>query len=96
VVTEPAVRLDYAAAVDDATLEEPDAITDAAALRLLIAAQVGPVRLIDNCAASGTEAHATASHNAASHATASQTAQDSADQAAPPTRKDRVSPCAAA
>ena len=44
-------QLDYAVAVDAATLEEPTASTDAAALRLLIAAQVGPVRLIDNSAA---------------------------------------------
>ncbi len=48
---EPLVRLDYAVAVDAATLEEPDAIDDPRAVRLLVAAQVGPVRLIDNSAA---------------------------------------------
>ena len=48
---EPLVRLDYAVAVDAATLEEPDTIDDPRAVRLLVAAQVGPVRLIDNSAA---------------------------------------------
>ena len=48
---EPLVRVDYAVAVDAATLEEPDAIDDPRAVRLLVAAQVGPVRLIDNSAA---------------------------------------------
>jgi pantoate--beta-alanine ligase len=51
VATEPLVRLDYAVAVDAATLEESDAIDDPQAVRLLVAAQVGPVRLIDNSAA---------------------------------------------
>jgi pantoate--beta-alanine ligase len=51
VATEPLVRLDYAVAVDAATLEESDAINDPQAVRLLVAAQVGPVRLIDNSAA---------------------------------------------
>ncbi len=48
---QPLVRLDYAAAVDASSLEEADAIDDVGAVRLLIAAQVGPVRLIDNSAA---------------------------------------------
>ncbi len=48
---EPLVRLDYAVAVDAASLEEPGDLCDLSSLRLLIAAQVGPVRLIDNCAA---------------------------------------------
>jgi len=48
---EPLVRLDYAVAVDAASLEEPGDLYDLSSLRLLIAAQVGPVRLIDNCAA---------------------------------------------
>ena len=48
---EPLVRLDYAVAVDAASLEEPGDLRDLSSLRLLIAAQVGPVRLIDNCAA---------------------------------------------
>ncbi len=51
VALEPLVRLDYAVAVDAATLEEPDALDDPRAVRLLVAAQVGPVRLIDNSAA---------------------------------------------
>jgi pantoate--beta-alanine ligase len=50
-VAEPLVELDYAIAVDAATLEPVDAIEDPAAVRLLIAAVVGPVRLIDNSAA---------------------------------------------
>jgi hypothetical protein len=48
---EPLVELDYAVAVDAATLEPLDTIDDPAAVRLLIAAVVGPVRLIDNSAA---------------------------------------------
>ena len=47
----PWSQLDYAVAVDAATLEPVEAIDDPAAVRLLIAALVGPVRLIDNCAA---------------------------------------------
>ena len=49
--SEPLVELDYAVAVDGATLEPLAAIDDPAAVRLLIAAAVGPVRLIDNSAA---------------------------------------------
>jgi pantoate--beta-alanine ligase len=49
--TEPLVQLDYAVAVDAATLEERDVLGDLAQTRLLIAAQVGPARLIDNSAA---------------------------------------------
>ncbi len=45
------VRLDYAVAVDAASLEEVGTINDPDSLRLLIAAEVGPVRLIDNSAA---------------------------------------------
>jgi pantoate--beta-alanine ligase len=48
---EPLVDLDYAVAVDAATLDEVTTIVDPAAVRLLIAATVGPVRLIDNSAA---------------------------------------------
>lgn len=51
VATEPLVGLDYAVAVDAATLSEVATLADPAAVRLLIAAQVGPVRLIDNSAA---------------------------------------------
>ena len=58
VAAEPLVQLDYAVVVDADTLEEVVAVTgDAAAegsLRLLIAAQVGPVRLIDNSAVTAT------------------------------------------
>jgi pantoate--beta-alanine ligase len=48
---EPHVELDYAVVVDAATLEEVALIEDPAAVRLLIAGVVGPVRLIDNSAA---------------------------------------------
>jgi pantoate--beta-alanine ligase len=51
VATEPLVRLDYAAAVDAASLRQHETVGDPAATRLLIAAGVGPVRLIDNSAA---------------------------------------------
>ncbi len=50
-LTEPLVQLDYAVAVDASTLEEVAMIDDPAAVRLLVAAVVGPVRLIDNSAA---------------------------------------------
>jgi pantoate--beta-alanine ligase len=46
---EPLVELDYAVAVDAHDLGEVDTISDPATVRLLVAAQVGPVRLIDNC-----------------------------------------------
>jgi pantoate--beta-alanine ligase len=48
---EPLVHLDYAVAVDATGLVACEEVTDPASVRLLIAAQVGPVRLIDNCAA---------------------------------------------
>jgi pantoate--beta-alanine ligase len=48
---EPLVRLDYATAVDVASLDEADALADPSSVRLLIAAAVGPVRLIDNAPA---------------------------------------------
>jgi pantoate--beta-alanine ligase len=50
-LAEPLVQLDYAVAVDAATLEEVALIEDPSAVRLLIAGVVGPVRLIDNSAA---------------------------------------------
>jgi pantoate--beta-alanine ligase len=43
---EPLAELDYAAAVDAATLERPKTLTGE--VRLLVAARVGPARLIDN------------------------------------------------
>jgi pantoate--beta-alanine ligase len=49
---EPFVDLDYAVAVDATTLEEVSTIDDPETVRLLIAATVGPVRLIDNSAGS--------------------------------------------
>jgi len=49
VATEPLVELDYAAVVGPEDLIECEHIDDPAAVRLLIAADVGPVRLIDNC-----------------------------------------------
>jgi pantoate--beta-alanine ligase len=54
VASEPAVQLDYAVVVDADTLEAVAAVADPGAVRLLIAAQVGHVRLIDNSAASAT------------------------------------------
>jgi pantoate--beta-alanine ligase len=48
---EPLVTLDYAAVVGAVDLEAPRAFHAGTALRLLVAARVGPVRLIDNCAA---------------------------------------------
>ncbi len=51
VAAEPLVRLDYAVVVDADTLRETVSVAEPGAVRLLIAAQVGPVRLIDNSAA---------------------------------------------
>ncbi len=51
VAGEPLVRLDYAVVVDATSLAEADVLADPAAVRLLIAAAVGPVRLIDNAPA---------------------------------------------
>ncbi len=48
VATEPSVELDYAVAVQADDLVECDVISDPTSVRLLIAAIVGPVRLIDN------------------------------------------------
>jgi pantoate--beta-alanine ligase len=48
VASEPAVRLDYAAVVHSDDLEPARSCATARPLRLLIAADVGPVRLIDN------------------------------------------------
>jgi pantoate--beta-alanine ligase len=51
VEAQPRVDLDYAVVVDAHTLIEPEIVEDPAAVRLLVAARVGPVRLIDNSAA---------------------------------------------
>jgi pantoate--beta-alanine ligase len=51
VAREPLVRLDYAAAVDAASLAEVDELADPPSVHLLIAAAVGPVRLLDNAPA---------------------------------------------
>jgi pantoate--beta-alanine ligase len=48
VATEPSVHLDYAAAVGVDDLVEREQLDGPASVRLLIAADVGPVRLIDN------------------------------------------------
>jgi pantoate--beta-alanine ligase len=50
VAPESLVQLDYAVVVDAADLTPCAVVTDPTTVRLLIAAQVGPVRLIDNCA----------------------------------------------
>jgi pantoate--beta-alanine ligase len=47
---EPLVHLDYAVAVGPHDLVAREVIEDPGTVRLLIAADVGPVRLIDNCA----------------------------------------------
>ena len=51
VALEPLVRLDYAGAVDADSVAEVDIVSDPSSVRLLIAAVVGPVRLIDNAPA---------------------------------------------
>jgi pantoate--beta-alanine ligase len=50
VEAEALVHLDYAVAVSPHDLVALEVIEDPSAVRLLIAAEVGPVRLIDNCA----------------------------------------------
>ena len=54
VAEQPGVDLDYAALVDAADLTRAASTATARPLRLLIAAQVGPVRLIDNLASATT------------------------------------------
>jgi pantoate--beta-alanine ligase len=51
VAREASVLLDYAGVVDAQDLSVPVRLDGSRPLRLLIAAEVGPVRLIDNCAA---------------------------------------------
>jgi pantoate--beta-alanine ligase len=67
VESEPLVRLDYAVAVGHQDLVACELIEDPASVRLLIAADVGPVRLIDNCA--GVEVAADADATAQASAT---------------------------
>jgi pantoate--beta-alanine ligase len=55
VEAEPLAVLDYAAAVDAVTLDEARSFEDPDTVRLLVAARVGPVRLIDNSAAVAAE-----------------------------------------
>jgi pantoate--beta-alanine ligase len=50
VAGQPLVQLDYAVAVGAEDLVALEVVAEPASARLLIAAQVGPVRLIDNCA----------------------------------------------
>ncbi|MGP0029328.1 MAG: pantoate--beta-alanine ligase [Acidimicrobiales bacterium] len=50
VAAEPLVHLDYAVVVGAGDLVEHPLIPERTPVRLLIAAEVGPVRLIDNCA----------------------------------------------
>jgi pantoate--beta-alanine ligase len=49
---EPLAHLDYAAAVDADDLSVPPSLDEVSTVRLLIAARLGAVRLIDNCDAS--------------------------------------------
>jgi pantoate--beta-alanine ligase len=55
--TEPGVRLDYAVAVGVDDLVAAVQIDDPSLVRLLIAAEVGPVRLIDNCSGAAVSSH---------------------------------------
>jgi pantoate--beta-alanine ligase len=61
VATEPLVELDYAAVVGVDDLVARGRVADPSLVRLLIAAQVGPVRLIDNCSGAAVPGHTSAS-----------------------------------
>jgi pantoate--beta-alanine ligase len=67
---EPLVRLDYAVAVSAGNLVACEVIEDPSSVRLLIAADVGSVRLIDNCAGTlvAHPVHAASVHAASAHA----------------------------
>ncbi|MHB8190963.1 MAG: pantoate--beta-alanine ligase [Ferrimicrobium sp.] len=52
IASEPLAILDYAAVVNPVDLTVPTVLTGTDPFRLLIAARLGPVRLIDSCAAS--------------------------------------------
>ena len=69
---EPLVHLDYAVAVGAHDLVGREVMEDPGAVRLLIAADVGPVRLIDNCAGA-VEEPVTSSSQVAEGAGASRT-----------------------
>jgi pantoate--beta-alanine ligase len=69
---EPLVHLDYAVAVGAHDLVAREVMEDPGAVRLLIAADVGPVRLIDNCAGA-VEEPVTSSSQVAEGAGASRT-----------------------
>jgi pantoate--beta-alanine ligase len=51
IAAEPLARLDYATVVDAEDLTVPASLSKPVGLRLLVAAEIGPVRLIDNCPA---------------------------------------------
>jgi pantoate--beta-alanine ligase len=65
VMDEPLAHLEYAAAVDSADLSVPLTLDAADAVRLLVAARIGAVHLIDNCEAPA--AHALAGSSAVRH-----------------------------
>jgi pantoate--beta-alanine ligase len=67
VLDEPGVELDYAEVVDHFELSTPDRICGE--VRLLIAARLREVRLIDNVAASAPATTGTTSHSTTSHST---------------------------
>jgi pantoate--beta-alanine ligase len=75
VAAEPSARPDYLAAVDASDLQVPASLSAPDALRLLVAAEIGAVRLIDNCpaprpsdlVAHGTGAHGTGAHGTGAH-----------------------------
>ncbi len=94
VAAEPLVVLDYAVAVDADTLAEVGTMAEVSAVRLLIAAQVGPVRLIDNSAAR--EDAEDAPRTIATLRIATRTICIRRGLRRPSTRKDHVNRCAAA
>ncbi len=88
---EPHVELDYAVVVDAATLVEVALIEDPAAVRLLIAGVVGPVRLIDNSAAlEAAELDGDISLSATTATTDTPAALVSTDRAVQPRQLERI------